>query len=148
MGVWTTGSEANVLAPTLEDVLTEIGIQLQLACGSDDCLGLGLVCSSPMEVAGLGRPMCFGPHTENFADVVDKLVQADAALQISTPDELPTTLAGLLSDGESALAMGRRAREIVRQNVGATAKTVGLLCESLGRRSDYSASSISTIKVP
>lgn len=104
--------------------------------------------SDVMEVAGLGAPMCFGPHTENFADVVDKLVQADAALRIATPDDLATILAGFLSDGESARAMGRRARDVVRQNVGATAKTVGLLCESLGRRSDYAASSISTIKVP
>ncbi|MFQ5422626.1 MAG: 3-deoxy-D-manno-octulosonic acid transferase [Phycisphaerae bacterium] len=103
--------------------------------------------SDVMEVAGLGRPMCFGPHMENFSDVVAKLSAANAAVQIRSTDELAETLDRLLSDPDGALAMGRRAQDVVRQNVGATEKTVALLCESLGRRSDYPTTSISTLKI-
>ena len=40
---------------------------------------------------------------------------------------------------------GQRAFCFVRQNVGATSTIVGMLCESLGRRSDYPDSAISTV---
>lgn len=103
--------------------------------------------SDVMEVAGLGRPMCFGPHMENFADAVEKLLRADAAIQIAGPAELSGALDRLVSDADAAMAMGRRAQETVRQNVGATRLTVDILCESLGRRADHPASSISTAKL-
>jgi len=103
--------------------------------------------SDLMEVAGLGRPMCFGPHVENFTDVAAQLTGADAAVQLSHANDLVLVLGRLLADRDDAAAMGGRAQEVVRRNTGATRKTVDLLCESLGRRADHPLSSISTEKL-
>lgn len=95
--------------------------------------------SDLMEVAGLGRPMCFGPHVENFAEVAGQLLAAGAAVQIApatldratAASALSTELSRLLKSPEAARAMGRRAQEIVRCNTGATARTVELLTQTL-----------------
>jgi 3-deoxy-D-manno-octulosonic-acid transferase len=84
-----------------------------------------------MEVAGLARPMCFGPYVENFADAAEKLLAAEGAVQMPGAQELAATLGRLLDDSAAARAMGRRAQEVVRQNVGATTRTVDLLCKYL-----------------
>jgi 3-deoxy-D-manno-octulosonic-acid transferase len=103
--------------------------------------------SDLMEVAGLGRPMCFGLHVENFADVAGQLIASDAAVQLGSVEELVPVLGRFLDDRPAARAMGKRAQDVVRRNTGATGKTVDLLCESLGRRADHPESSISTAKL-
>lgn len=103
--------------------------------------------SDVMEVAGLATPMCFGPHMENFTDVADALRRANAAVQVESADELISAIERLLDDPDRAKAMGHRAQGVVRENVGATSAIVGLLCQSVGRRSDYSDGSISTAKL-
>ncbi len=103
--------------------------------------------SDLMEGAGLGKAMCFGPYTENFADVAEKLTTADAAIQMASPGALAETLRRLLADPDAAKAMGEAAQQVVRSNVGATARTVDLLCEALGMRADHPASAISTEKI-
>jgi 3-deoxy-D-manno-octulosonic-acid transferase len=103
--------------------------------------------SDLMEVAGLGRPMCFGPYVENFADVGEQLIASDAAVQLGSAEELVPVLRRFLDDRPAAWAMGKRAQEVVRRNTGATGKTVDLLCESLGRCADHPKSSISTDKL-
>ncbi|MBN2562730.1 MAG: 3-deoxy-D-manno-octulosonic acid transferase [Phycisphaerae bacterium] len=103
--------------------------------------------SDLMEAAGLGCPMCFGPHVENFADVAEQLIRANAAVQLDDPRDLAPTLRRFLEDREGAHVMGRMAQDVVRRNTGATAKTVDLLCKCLGRRANHPASSISTEKL-
>ncbi len=95
--------------------------------------------SDLMEVAGLGKPMCFGPHVENFAEVAGQLLAAGAAVQIapatldraSAASALSAELARILTSPDAARAMGRRAQEIVRCNTGATVRTVELLTQTL-----------------
>ena len=103
--------------------------------------------SDVMEVAGLATPICFGPHMENFADVADALLRADAAEQVESEEGLASAIKRLLGDPDRAGEMGRRARDVVRDNVGATSAVVGLLCQSVGRRSDFADGSISTAKL-
>ncbi len=103
--------------------------------------------SDLMEVAGLGCAMCFGPHVENFAEVAGQLVEADAAVQVTTAGEIAGVLQRFLDAPEQARAMGGRARDVVRRNTGATSRTVDLLCESLGMCADHPESSISTAKL-
>lgn len=103
--------------------------------------------SDVMEVAGLAKPMLLGPHTENFADAVAKLVAAGGAAQVRDAADLADQTARLLRDKQAAEAMGAAARQVVRQNVGATRKTVDLLCEQLGLRADHPAASIATARV-
>ena len=87
--------------------------------------------SDLMEVAALARPTCFGPHTENFADVAEELCAADAAIRMDGASDLVPALRRLLKNNAAATEMGSRAQDIVRQNTGATKKTVDLLCQSL-----------------
>ncbi len=80
--------------------------------------------SDLMEIAALGKSIIVGPHTENFADPVECLRQADAIVQIDSPAELGHGLEVLLADADLRRGMGERARRVVRQNQGATARTV------------------------
>ncbi|HWL93345.1 MAG TPA: 3-deoxy-D-manno-octulosonic acid transferase [Phycisphaerae bacterium] len=89
--------------------------------------------SDLMEVAGLGKPMCFGPHMENFAEVAAKLLGDRAALQFFKDDDLVPTLRLLLQDRDMAASMGERAKNVVLQNRGATRRTVDMLCRVLGQ---------------
>jgi 3-deoxy-D-manno-octulosonic-acid transferase len=104
--------------------------------------------SDLMEVAGLGRAMCYGSYVDNFAEVSEKLLAAGAAVRLESADALTPALRRLLADKEAARAMGRAAQDVVRRNTGATARTVDLLCECLGRRADHPKTSISTRKIP
>jgi len=88
--------------------------------------------SDLMEVAALGKAMCYGPHVENFAEVSAKLQAAGAAVIVPGEAELAPTLHTLLGDKAKAKAMGHRAQDIVRQNTGATRRTVDLLCAAIG----------------
>src|SRR5262249_9381031 len=83
-------------------------------------------------MGGLGKPMIVGPYTENFADAVGRLAAAGGAAQIRSADELAGTIERLVLDVAEAQRLGAAAREVVRQNVGATRKTVDILCEQLG----------------
>ncbi len=90
--------------------------------------------SDLMEVAGLAKAMCFGPHVSNFADVAQKLVAVGAAVQVPSGDDLASALRRLLSDTDARQAMGQSAQNVVRRNTGATARAVDLVCESLERQ--------------
>ncbi len=103
--------------------------------------------SDLMEVAGLARPVLFGPHTDNFADAAERLLEAGGGRRVRGADELAEGVAALLNDPAAARAMGEAAREVVRNNVGATRRTVDLLCASLGLRADHPSSSIATARV-
>ncbi|HPD29974.1 MAG TPA: 3-deoxy-D-manno-octulosonic acid transferase [Phycisphaerae bacterium] len=96
--------------------------------------------SDMMEVAGLGRPIIVGPHTENFAEAVERL-DAGRAIRIlsvdsSAPDaaeRLAEAVSDLLDDPVAAGEMARRGQEIVKRNRGATERTVNHLMEIMER---------------
>ena len=96
--------------------------------------------SDMMEVAGLGRPIVVGPHTENFAEAVERL-DAGRAIRILPGDSsdpgaasrLAEAVSDLLDDPVAAGEMARRGQEIVRRNRGATERTVNQLREIMGR---------------
>jgi len=103
--------------------------------------------SDVMEVAGLGKPMIVGPHTENFAEPTERLLAARAAVRIGDHTELANAVARLLDDEQAAQAIGAAARDVVKQNVGATRRTVDLLCEQFNLVADHPPSSIATARV-
>lgn len=82
-----------------------------------------------LEPAGYGCATCFGPHTENFAEIASRLLQADAAVRVPTPAEFTRFVAKCLEQPHQAEDLGLRARAVVQKHRGATAKTV----EQLGR---------------
>lgn len=90
--------------------------------------------SDLMEVAGLAKPICFGPHVENFADAEAQLRVAEGAYRVNDAAALLPALRGLLKDANWRQKMGANAREVVRRNQGATARTVDFIMERFAAR--------------
>ena len=75
-----------------------------------------------IEPAQHGVSIVTGTFTENFRDIV-ALFQSQNAVRIVTMAELPLTLMQLLADKADRQALGRRAEETMRSQMGATART-------------------------
>lgn len=76
-----------------------------------------------IEPAQHGVAIVTGNHTENFRDIV-ALFQTRDAVRIAGLAELPLTLMHLLADDAERQALGRRALETMRSQMGATARTL------------------------
>ncbi len=79
-----------------------------------------------LEAAQHGSAIVVGPHTENFRDMVTLFRRAGAVV-VASADELAQTFLSLLADESRCRGLGARAREILRDNAGATARTVAAL---------------------
>ena len=85
-----------------------------------------------IEPALHGVATVVGNHTENFRDIVS-LFQRRDAVRIVGPAELPLVLLELLANDAERIALGKRAAETMRSQIGATARTAGALEELMGR---------------
>ena len=85
-----------------------------------------------IEPAQHGVATVVGNHMENFRDIVS-LFQSRDAVRIVGPAELPLVLIELLANDAERKALGQRAAETMRSQIGATARTVGELQELLAR---------------
>jgi 3-deoxy-D-manno-octulosonic-acid transferase len=85
-----------------------------------------------IEPAQHGVATVVGNHTENFRDIV-RLFQGQDAVRIVGPAELPLMLMDLLANDAERGALGQRAAETMRSQIGATARTVAELQELLAR---------------
>ncbi len=84
-----------------------------------------------LEPAQHGVPILVGPYTENFRDIV-RAFQANHAVRVVEPAELPMALLELASSEVERKELGRLAAETVRAHTGATRRTL----EALGRLLD------------
>jgi 3-deoxy-D-manno-octulosonic-acid transferase len=82
---------------------------------------------SMIEPAGYGVPAVFGPHVWNFRDAARRLVEAGGAVMVRDEAELEAELASLIEDGERRERMGHAARTLVREQQGATERTLDVL---------------------
>ncbi|HSB26363.1 MAG TPA: 3-deoxy-D-manno-octulosonic acid transferase [Pyrinomonadaceae bacterium] len=86
-----------------------------------------------LEPAATGACVVTGHHTHNFQAIVQLLTDADAIVQIplARSDEaelyLTQIIQDLLRDERRRVELGRQARKIVRQNQGATDRTISLI---------------------
>jgi 3-deoxy-D-manno-octulosonic-acid transferase len=87
---------------------------------------------SMIEPAGYGVPAVFGPHVWNFRDAARHLVEVGGAVMVNDGAGLERELAGLLADAARRSAMGAAARRFVRDQQGATQRTLDLLDELIG----------------
>jgi 3-deoxy-D-manno-octulosonic-acid transferase len=79
---------------------------------------------NPLEAAGLGKPILFGPSMENFAEITEQLLAHRAARQLASWKELAAELRDLLANPTEALACGRRAQELVERSQGVAQRTL------------------------
>ncbi|GBD37750.1 3-deoxy-D-manno-octulosonic acid transferase [bacterium HR36] len=77
-----------------------------------------------LEPAALGVPTVFGPNVWNFREIAHELLQAQAAWQVHSPDELYDALSALLSDPLRRQELGARARQTVLAHQGAVYRTL------------------------
>ena len=69
-----------------------------------------------------------GNHTENFRDIIWMFQQNDA-VRIVGPAELPLVFMELVSNDPERIALGKRAAETLKEQTGATSRTLEALSE-------------------
>lgn len=107
--------------------------------------------SDMIEVAAMAKPVCFGPHTFNFAEPVDLLINHDAATLVADANMLTEVLSQWVTHPESAAAMGQRARDTVVAQQGSTTRYVESLLATLNGKDApilKKEPAISDIKIP
>lgn len=87
--------------------------------------------SDMIEPAAGAKPVVVGPFTANFAEAMNCFRQADAMVVVQNARELEGAIETLLTDSARAKAMGLRAREVVRNQQGATQRHAGIILDTL-----------------
>jgi len=86
-----------------------------------------------LEPAQFGVATLVGPHTENFRDIIGIFERAGAVKAVS-PETFAGELMRLLDDAGARQELGRRAAEVVRQQQGATERTIAALATLLAEK--------------
>ena len=87
-----------------------------------------------LEPAVHGRPIIFGPHMDNFAEIARGFLAQGAAIQVRTPRELEDVVVSLIGDPVRRAKLGAAARALVDANRGAKDKTLDALTETFPPR--------------
>lgn len=77
-----------------------------------------------LEPASFGRPVLFGPHTQNFVLMSQLLIEAGGGKRVRDGEDLFQAVKTLLSDPEKSNWMGRNAREFVETSRGALGRVM------------------------
>lgn len=80
-----------------------------------------------LEPAAFAKPIIFGPYMFNFARISALYLSKGAAIEVKNQEGLEIAVRKILSNPNEAEAMGRRAREIIFEHRGATARNVELI---------------------
>jgi len=80
--------------------------------------------SDMVEAAALGKPVLFGPHTTNFKQAVDTLLEGNGAIMVKDKQELLDTLQKCLNEPDFAEKIARNGQNVIKKNQGATKKTI------------------------
>jgi len=77
-----------------------------------------------IEPACFAKPVICGRHMFNFRDIAELFLKSGACISVATPQELEKAIDGLASDPSAAAELGKKARNIVVENQGATLKNL------------------------
>ena len=80
-----------------------------------------------IEPAAYGAAVSFGPNTRNFRDIVAALLASQAAVVVHDADELRQFVRRCLAEPAFADELGRRARQLLAGQLGATRRSFELL---------------------
>jgi 3-deoxy-D-manno-octulosonic-acid transferase len=84
-----------------------------------------------LEPALFGKPIIFGPHMQNFAEIVEAFLANGAAVQVHSERELVDAVVGLMNDPVRRAKLGAAARALVDANRGAKDRTLAILASLL-----------------
>ena len=82
-----------------------------------------------LEPAVFGKPIVFGPHMHNFAEITRTFLDQRGAILVRSGAELETVLVELLSDPVRRASLGAAARALVEANRGARARTFAVIAQ-------------------
>jgi 3-deoxy-D-manno-octulosonic-acid transferase len=88
--------------------------------------------SDMIEPAALGKPVVVGTFTGNFAEAMSRFVEAKAMKAVSDGERLGEAIGEMLAKPTEATGMGQRAREVVRNEQGATERHVEVILGVMG----------------
>jgi 3-deoxy-D-manno-octulosonic-acid transferase len=77
-----------------------------------------------LEPAVHGKPVVFGPHMDNFAEIAAEFVAHQAAIQVADAEALPGVIVRLFGDPVERARIGAAARALVDANRGAQQRTL------------------------
>ena len=84
-----------------------------------------------LEPAAFGKPIVFGPHMQNFAEIARAFLDNGAAIQVRNGRELEPALLDLLGDPVKRARLGAAARALVEANRGARAKSLAAIAQMI-----------------
>jgi 3-deoxy-D-manno-octulosonic-acid transferase len=90
-----------------------------------------------LEPAVYGRPVVFGPHMHNFAEIAAAFVANDAGVQVASDGEFEEQVLALMADPVRRARLGAAARALVEANRGSKGKTLAVLDALLPSASSY-----------
>jgi 3-deoxy-D-manno-octulosonic-acid transferase len=82
-----------------------------------------------LEPAVFGKPIVFGPHMHNFAEIAQAFLDNGAAIEVRSDRELEAVLLELLGDPVRRASLGAAARALVEANRGARGKSLAAIAE-------------------
>lgn len=117
----TTGKPTVILGDTMGDLkkfyslasVVFVGRSLVPMGGSD-----------MMEPTALGKCTLFGPHTFNFKQTVEVLLAGQGAIEVADEHELAEQTRKCLENAAFTQKIAQNGQKVIRQNQGATQKTV------------------------
>jgi 3-deoxy-D-manno-octulosonic-acid transferase len=84
-----------------------------------------------LEPAVFGKPIVFGPHMSNFAEIAQAFLSNAAGVQVRGDRELGDTFVALMTDPVGRARLGAAARALVEANRGAKEKSLAVLASLL-----------------
>lgn len=82
---------------------------------------------NPIEAVKHGCGVLMGPHTTNFADTYEALLEKNGALRVTSADQVQARVRELLLAPEKLQLMRRRAEVVVEEMTGALARSLAAL---------------------
>ena len=84
-----------------------------------------------LEPAVFGKPIVFGPHMQNFAEIARAFLDNGGAVQVRNGRELETAVLELMDDPVRRASLGAAARALVEANRGARVKSLAAIARLL-----------------
>ena len=84
-----------------------------------------------LEPAVHGKPIIFGPHMQNFAEIAATFLSSQAAIQVMSASELTDVVLRLAGDPVERARLGAAARALVEANRGAKPRTLEAIFDLL-----------------
>jgi 3-deoxy-D-manno-octulosonic-acid transferase len=127
-------SIASDVSVVLLDSIGELASLYRLADGV--LVGGSLVPSGGhniLEPAAFGKVPVFGESMENFAEIAERFLGAEAALQVGSPEDAGVSWIELLRNPERNKKMGETARRLVEESRGAMERAVAAIKSEMNR---------------